>query len=681
MTTEPIVPYDRIHLERRLVTLQSPAVQILRLVMLVLLAVGVIANWTLTGPGLRPAVTVVVTIEVAVLCLGLVSFLLGVWGTRWRFAPYLQVAFDLIALQLLIYATGGPRSPLLFFLIIHAMTLALSLPRNTCLGFGLFSVALYSAVTYLLAQGEIAPFEPGMTSISMRALLLQSLSLLSGSSLAVIAVDYLQRRVSNSSTILEQSHREMIALNEAHQQVFDGIPEGIIATDLEGTITSTNLAAKQLLKLTTNHIGESIVAVLSRNFGSFELLPYTSLMFSVPREVLLGDIGDRVKSYIEFHGKILWGSNGEARSLIYVFKDVTALRSIEDRLEQQDRAARMLEEAQRRPTADKTDEFSGFLGDSRALHQLYDVLGRVAKSDTTILVSGESGTGKEVTAKAIHTRSSRADGPFVPVNCGAIPESLIESELFGHKHGAFTGATSDHGGLFRQADGGTLFLDEIGELPLQMQAKLLRALQEKRVRPVGSDRDIKINVRIIAATNRDLSRMVSEGRFREDLYYRLNVVHVRIPALRERKDDIPLLISRFLTSDKWRGKSPTISPSALDLLMRYSYPGNVRELENIIERAILLAEGVILPEHLTSEVQLMNGRNFPRTGQTEVIELDQELIFPLNLDEMLASIERDYILLALRKAEGVRKRAADLLGMNFRSFRYRLQKFGIDVQE
>lgn len=314
-----------------------------------------------------------------------------------------------------------------------------------------------------------------------------------------------------------------------------------------------------------------------------------------------------------------------------------------------------------------------FVGESRLLHKIKNLIERVAPSEATVLVSGESGTGKELVAKTIHAKSNRKNNSFVAVNCGAIPSELLESELFGHKRGAFTGAVQDSLGLFRKADKGTLFLDEIGELPLHMQAKLLRALQEKSVRPIGADKDIEIDTRIIAATNRNLREEVKKGNFREDLYYRLNVININVPPLRERKEDIPHLIRMVLRKCSHDGKVPTITPRAMGLLINYSYPGNIRELENIIERAVLFGVDHIAPEHIPELRGVV-----PEVGHnTEIIE-DEHLVFPVNLESILDETEKKYILLALEKSDGVKKKAAELLGINFRSMRYRLDKFGIE---
>ena len=370
-----------------------------------------------------------------------------------------------------------------------------------------------------------------------------------------------------------------------------------------------------------------------------------------------------------------------------ILRDVTTLRSAQEQLEIQERMARLLAGEGEEHLRRHYTKIKGFVGESAVMQRVFTLIERVARVDATVLISGESGTGKELVARAIHLGSERSDGPFVPVNCGAIPESLIESELFGHRKGAFTGAEHDAVGLFRRADGGTIFLDEIGELPLAMQAKLLRVLQDKRVRPVGGDTDVPIRIRVVAATNRNLRAEVKAGRFREDLYYRLNVVNVALPPLRERREDIPPLVNSLLRAFATAGTPlPVVPPATMHHLMAYDYPGNVRELENILERALVFGGEVLLPEHLPEVVRERSMTDLPpppsiavRT-ETTIIETDQPIEFPMNLDLILAQTERRYLELALAQTNGAKKKAADLLGLNFRSFRYRLQKFNIAAE-
>jgi two-component system response regulator AtoC len=314
--------------------------------------------------------------------------------------------------------------------------------------------------------------------------------------------------------------------------------------------------------------------------------------------------------------------------------------------------------------------FSGMTGRSEKMRVVFRTLEKVADYKTTVLIEGESGTGKELVARALHERSSRASRGFVAVNCGAIPGSLLESELFGHKRGAFTDATSDKRGLFEEADGGTLFLDEIGELPLALQVKLLRALQEGIIRRLGDTRDVKIDVRVVAATVRDLGLEVKEGRFREDLYYRLNVLPLRVPPLRERRDDIPLLVEHFLVKNNARlgTKTRGVHPRALERLIDYPWPGNVRELENTVERSMVLAEGDILDEADLPE-RLRAGKDAVQAT------LDAG---ELSIKKTTRVIEETLIRRALDKTRGNRTAAAKLLEISHRALLYKIKDYGVD---
>jgi DNA-binding NtrC family response regulator len=298
--------------------------------------------------------------------------------------------------------------------------------------------------------------------------------------------------------------------------------------------------------------------------------------------------------------------------------------------------------------------FHQILGKSKPMREVFDLIRRVADSPTNVLITGESGTGKELVAKAIHYNSDRRDAPFVPVNCAAIPEALLESELFGHMKGSFTDAKNDKRGLFEEAQKGTLFLDEISELPLMLQAKLLRAIQEREIRRVGATRSVPVDVRIIAATNLLLAEEVKTKRFREDLYYRLNVIEIRLPSLRERREDIPLLVETFLrrSAEASHKELRGMSESALALLMDYGWPGNVRELENVIERAVTLARGEkIVPEDLPAAIQ-------GARGDRKVIDEAAERILPLQ------EVEKEYILRILEKTGGNKYQAAQTLGID-----------------
>jgi len=320
-----------------------------------------------------------------------------------------------------------------------------------------------------------------------------------------------------------------------------------------------------------------------------------------------------------------------------------------------------------------THQFSNIIGRSPGMLAVFQLIQTIAPTTSTVLVSGESGTGKELVARAIHFNSLRKDRPFVALNCGALPETLLDSELFGHVRGAFTGADSNKKGLIEVAEKGTIFLDEIGEMSPLVQVKLLRVLQERKFRRLGGTEETEADIRIIAATNRDLAKLVADGKFREDLFYRINVIPVRLPPLRERPEDISLLAEHFLVKYAAQiGRKITgISPDAVRKLQAYAWPGNIRELENAIERAVALETGQLveassLPEH----VQVVEGPG----GNGAESPLPES---GFDLERHVADIEREYIAEALRQSGGVKSRAADLLGMSFRSFRYYMKKYNL----
>jgi Nif-specific regulatory protein len=350
----------------------------------------------------------------------------------------------------------------------------------------------------------------------------------------------------------------------------------------------------------------------------------------------------------------------------------------------------------------KKYNFKGLIGRSPLMEQVYGLIEKIADTDSTVLIMGESGTGKELIAKTIHYNSSRAAEAFVPLNCGAIPKDLLESELFGHEKGAFTGAVNTRIGRFELAQRGTLFLDEIGELDPSLQVKLLRVLQEREFERVGGMKTIKVDVRILAATNRDLERSVQEGRFREDLFYRLNVIPIHLPPLRSRTEDLPLLIDYFVHENtKRRKREPFLfSPEAMQCLLKYRWPGNVRELENLIERlSILLSGPVVNDTDLPDKFRQLALSGLPETplrppasrgavpetgGATpSPASADQNYSLPetgIDLNKMVNSIERNMILRALEKTGGVRSKAAELLGLNRTTLIEKIKKMGIEPQ-
>ncbi|MDH0290719.1 sigma-54 dependent transcriptional regulator [Pseudomonas sp. GD04087] len=324
----------------------------------------------------------------------------------------------------------------------------------------------------------------------------------------------------------------------------------------------------------------------------------------------------------------------------------------------------------RAPEAEEAPVDSRLLGDSPPMRTLRNQVAKLARSQAPVYISGESGSGKELVARLIHEQGPREVQTFVPVNCGAIPSELMESEFFGHKKGSFTGAVEDKLGLFQAANGGTLFLDEVADLPLPMQVKLLRVIQEKAVRAVGGQQEVAVDVRILCATHKDLAAEVAAGRFRQDLYYRLNVIELRVPPLRERREDIPLLTDRVLK--RLAGDSglaaASVSADALEKLKSYRFPGNVRELENMLERAYTLCEDDVIQPH---DLRLAETSTADSGGEASLAQID-------NLEDYLEDIERKLIMQALEETRWNRTAAAQRLGLTFRSMRYRLKKLGID---
>ncbi|MBJ7547059.1 sigma-54-dependent Fis family transcriptional regulator, partial [Pseudomonas sp. OA3] len=325
----------------------------------------------------------------------------------------------------------------------------------------------------------------------------------------------------------------------------------------------------------------------------------------------------------------------------------------------------------RSPAGEETPVDSRLLGDSPPMKSLRKQIQKLSRSQAPVYISGESGSGKELVARLIHEQGPRVEQPFVPVNCGAIPSELMESEFFGHKKGSFTGAIEDKQGLFQAANGGTLFLDEVADLPLPMQVKLLRAIQEKAVRTVGGQQEVVVDVRILCATHKDLAAEVAAGRFRQDLYYRLNVIELRVPPLRERREDIAQLADVMLArlADGTGLAAARLHPDALEKLKNYRFPGNVRELENMLERAYTLCED----DQITPSDLRLADTSGPGNegGETSLAQID-------NLEDYLEDIERKLIMQALEETRWNRTAAAQRLGLTFRSMRYRLKKLGID---
>jgi two-component system response regulator PilR (NtrC family) len=586
-----------------------------------------------------------------------------------------QLSIDPIIISILVYSTGGPLSPFVFLFVPLVVYAAFFFGRDS----GVFIICLSSALNMLIGFGIrlglfLVPSAYSGTTASYSFILFQAINLAVAMSAVFFATNYLRSLIDRKERAARDAAQLITEGEERNRLIFDAVSDALITTNEVGFITSVNSVAKDLLRRGDELLGKSIDQSLRSIFPGFSFLGYVHGKSEKKQQLTLRDENNQQK-FIECVEKVFFTPEGNARGSIFLFKDITEeKKSEETRLAQlQYQVAKDRVELAREPVIGT----AGLVGESKLFRKVLDLVRRVASSDATVLLYGESGTGKELIARAIHQQSGWSKGPFVAVNCGAIPSSLIESQLFGHKRGSFTGATTDHIGFFREAMNGTLFLDEIGELPIAVQATLLRAIQERSVRPVGGSSDIPINVRIIAATNKNLRRESEAGKFREDLYYRLNVVNITIPPLRERREDLPLLIGHFLRQlqreeDK---ELPELASETLRLLVSYNYPGNIRELENIIQRAVVLGGSLILPEHLPEQVQALETRPALIREETAIHEL------PCDLDAILSSIERDYVIAALHKSGGTRKTASELLGLNLRSLRYRMQKFGLDAEK
>ncbi|HVQ13359.1 MAG TPA: sigma-54 dependent transcriptional regulator, partial [Vicinamibacterales bacterium] len=370
----------------------------------------------------------------------------------------------------------------------------------------------------------------------------------------------------------------------------------------------------------------------------------------------------------------------------YVNKSPSAANEVRNRVRKELERKRLQQEnVLLKRTLNTSHEFCNIIGRSDAMLDTFKMIETIAKTVSTVLITGESGTGKDLVARALHFNSLRREHPFVALNCGGLPETLLESELFGHMRGAFTGADTNKKGLVEVAEHGTIFLDEIGEMNQTMQVKLLRVLQDRRFRRLGGTEEVQADIRVIAATNQDLQKMVAEGRFREDLYYRINVIQVHLPPLRDRREDVPLLADHFLAKyTKAAGKSVNgISHEAHELLSAYSWPGNVRELENVIERAVALEQTpLVLPESLPTQVRTLGGTPARGVGSAAPAAAAAPGSLPdlkegFDLEALGEEFYRHYIALALERSGGVQTRAAEMLGMSFRSFRYYAKKFNL----
>jgi PAS domain S-box-containing protein len=457
------------------------------------------------------------------------------------------------------------------------------------------------------------------------------------------------------STLFERALVSFVELVQA-REMLDSVNEGIIAVDKEEKIAGINLKAQEILGISLSEARHKSVRDLMDSSNTDGVL--LRMIQSVLRE---GE--ERVHNHVSFVSP-----SGRETPLSIKISPLR-LKAIP-----QDLLGVVLTFKEQ---AIKFPELQDIIGQSEPLKELLNLVVKVAPTDSTVLLLGESGTGKELIANAIHRLSRRKDRPFVRLNCAAIPETLLESELFGHEKGAFTGADSRKSGQFELADAGTIFFDEIADMALSTQAKILRVLQQKEFTPLGGSEARQANVRIIAASNQDLVQQMLEGRFREDLFYRLNVVTITIPPLRERKTDIPFLADHFLERSAQKTGSPPkfLSRSALDCLMAHSWPGNVRELENTLERAFLLCEGTVVE----TEALPIPKNSTPNIGHDETEKESTET--KLSLNQTLESVEKGLILEALKKSHGIQVEAAKLLGLSHKNLWHKIKKHKIDVSE
>jgi len=630
-----------------------------------------------------------------------------------------QMIFDVVLVSGGIGLAGGAESP---FVLLYALAIANA--AGLLLMRGAVVTAVASSLSYavlILWPIAFAGIPVNVARLIVAPIALATVCLM----VAAVMIGSLARRLYVAEQELEERQAEVQRLDRLQRAMANHLDSAVLLVDTAGRVRSANAAAQQILRLSVAEmLGREInwlVPLLAtgeqEQAGGTARLPSSDNIECAYRAPDGSDRRLRVKR------APLADTYSNAIGELVILQDVTRLLELESQATEREELEATAEPFLA-PETDE-DERDGLIGVCSAMRAVSKLIDKVSQADATVLVLGESGTGKELVARAIHQRSARSTGPFVVVNCGAIPENLIESELFGHVRGAFTGAIADRPGLFRRAHGGTIFLDEIGELPLHLQVRLLRVLQDRTVLPVGGTTPVSVDVRVVAATNRDLEALVREGKYREDLYYRLAVIAIAVPPLRERGEDVGRLIAHFLrrASDQRAKRIAGVSKRAMELLLRHAYPGNVRELENIIEHAATLADSdtireVDLPEAVRG-VAMTRAMNAPldtlqasplfeiaREDATSEIDarggaLVREAFASVtaephaaaglgvvrlpvdegkggSLDEELERREKEMLLAALARAAGVKKRAATLLGINYRSFRHRLQKYGLD---
>jgi PAS domain S-box-containing protein len=593
-----------------------------------------------------------------------------------RFFAHLQVDLDVVLITGIIWLTGDFTSPFPFLYNLAVMNGAILLFYR-----GAFFTAGFSGLCYVALLSWTSAFNHGSLPTSWPLLMPVVLNI--GSFFAIAGLGgFLASKLSDTERLLREKHTDYQELEALKEALLQRVGSGVAITDAEGRINYFNSQAQNLTSLQEASVkGKKLNHIfpgMTHNFNGAQekrSVLTDEIVFAAPQ-------GNQKQLRLTLAP--LSNASEQLIGYVSIFEDISKQKEVEEKLRIEDelRRAREFDLEQSPSGIDDTGfHFEGVIGKSEGIEKIYHLVQKVAANSTNVLITGESGTGKELIACAIHVNGPRKNMPFVAVNCGAIPETLIESELFGHVRGAFTGAVADRMGLFKQADQGTIFLDEVGELPLHLQVKLLRVLQEKAFTPVGGNKQFKVDVRVISATNRDLRKEMDDGRFRGDLFYRLNVVQIVMPPLRNRKEDIPALAHHFMRkfADSHGKRVEEISSGALMHLMGYSYPGNVRELENIIEHAVAVATKNImtdddLPAHVKGTSINEEAEVFERTAPGGA-----DLFFAkgLSLDVELETHEKCILLGALKRANGVQKRAAEILGINYRSLRHRLEKYGL----
>jgi two-component system, NtrC family, response regulator PilR len=589
-----------------------------------------------------------------------------------------QIAADILLISTAVLLTGGLGSPMAVWYNLAIIGAAMLLLRR-----GAYAAAAFSALTYGVLMNLVyyhalpswLIFAAGLAEPGFGVVYQIAANIASFFSIAFLS-SILAERLAAAELALSESEAHLQQVEYLQKVLVQNIESGILTTDAEGSIRSANQAIETILGKPAGEIlGQriySLFPVLRPPVGAKRLIDPSH----APIELSHRTRADGPEQILRCTSAPLADTYQNVIGALFILQDITALKDLDEEEPQEEPALQELKSKAKAPP------IVGFLGQSQRMAQIGELIHKVAPTESTVLVTGESGTGKELVARAIHSLSPRRHKPMVVVNCAAIPANLIESELFGHVRGAFTGAVADRKGLFRSADGGTIFLDEVGDLPLHLQVKLLRVLQERSFTPVGAPAQVAVDVRIVAATNRDLESEVVAGTFREDLFYRLNVIRIQMPPLRERTEDLPLLIDHFLArfAESLHRPLSKIAPGAMKRLLTYGYPGNIRELENIIEHSVALSEQeAITEEDLPADIRngapAAAGQDGLRT-EGERVAINWMETRSSNLDAELETLEKRFLDEALRKAGGVRKRAAEILGINYRSLRHRLSKYG-----